>query len=301
MRCTPGDAKFWEVYDRLERGEEAPDTGSLAALIAKYRRSPEWAGLKDATRRDYNRYLDILDERLGRFPAQAITPAVALELRDSFAATPTTANHMVSILRTLYAYGVPRGYGKANPASDIRPLKTASAGTKAWPQWALDLAMGKARPEAAMFVTLGLYTGQRSADILAMTAGCIEGDFITVRQSKTGKPLAIPMHRDLKKVLKGRKGALIPGPDGAPLDGGRWRALWTREMAKAELGKIRKAGLTPHGLRHSAVARMREAGCAVEEIMAITGHSRQMVEHYARGADQKRMARRAIAKLEKSR
>jgi integrase len=70
-------------------------------------------------------------------------------------------------------------------------------------------------------------------------------------------------------------------------------------MAKA----IDAAGLSTecvlHGLRKSAAAALAEAGCSDREIMAITGHqSPRMVSHYTKSADQKRLARSAMAKRE---
>lgn len=41
-----------------------------------------------------------------------------------------------------------------------------------------------------------------------------------------------------------------------------------------------------------------EAGCTDAEVAAITGQSRQMVEHYARLVNQERLARTAILKWE---
>ena len=77
---------------------------------------------------------------------------------------------------------------------------------------------------------------------------------------------------------------------------------WTRWS----LGKdIREAvqdasfeGYSFHGLRKKAAANLAEQGCTEHEIMAITDHTTSaMVAHYTRGASQKRLAQRAIAKL----
>jgi hypothetical protein len=53
---------------------------------------------------------------------------------------------------------------------------------------------------------------------------------------------------------------------------------------------IREAGLVFHGLRRSAVVLLLEAGCTDAEVAAITGQSRQMIEHYARHVNQKKLA-----------
>jgi len=59
-------------------------------------------------------------------------------------------------------------------------------------------------------------------------------------------------------------------------------------------------GLVFHGLRKSAVVFLLEAGCTDAEVSAITGQSRQMVEHYAREVNQNKLAAAAVLKWEAS-
>lgn len=63
---------------------------------------------------------------------------------------------------------------------------------------------------------------------------------------------------------------------------------------------VREKGLVFHGLRKSAIVFLLEAGCTDAEVAAITGQSRQMVEHYARLVNQKKLAAVAINKWEAS-
>jgi len=58
------------------------------------------------------------------------------------------------------------------------------------------------------------------------------------------------------------------------------------------------AHYTWHGLRKNAVNALLEAGCSTAEVSAITGQSLQVVEHYARGRDERALARAAMAKWE---
>jgi integrase len=55
-----------------------------------------------------------------------------------------------------------------------------------------------------------------------------------------------------------------------------------------------------HGLRHTTATALAEAGASSHEIMAITGHqTEQMVKHYTKGVEQKKLAPSAIRKLER--
>ena len=55
-----------------------------------------------------------------------------------------------------------------------------------------------------------------------------------------------------------------------------------------------------HGLRKAAAAKLAELGCTAHEIMAITGHeSLKEVERYTKAAEQKRLAKSAMGKLQR--
>jgi integrase len=57
-----------------------------------------------------------------------------------------------------------------------------------------------------------------------------------------------------------------------------------------------------HGLRKAGSARLAELGASDREIMAITGHqTAKEVDRYTRGARQKELAGRAMAKWEQGR
>jgi integrase len=304
IHAAPGSAEFWTLYNELlSEKPGAVDPKSVSAMIKEFRKSPEWTRLKPATHRNYNIYLNVFDERLGERQADEITPKVILTLRDTFADRPVTANHIVTVIKTLYQFGIPREYATVNPAREIKSISVTSDGMQPWPSWALDMAMTKTRWEVATFVALGLYTGQRTADILAMKLSDIEDNLISVKQSKTGKRLQIRIHSKLRPfITQCRKRGiehLVSGRGGKPLDTNRWRAIWGRELEKKHLKRLADSGVAPHGLRKSAVVTLRELDVSIERIQAITGQSRQMVELYAKGVDQRKMADRGIRQWEK--
>lgn len=296
----PDTQAFWAFISRAK--SVAPPENTVAGMIAAYRKSHKYRKLRDVSRRDYDRYLDELERRLGDYHPRDITAPVVLAIQESMSDKPATANHMIAIVRTLFAWGVPNGWATTNPAREVDPIDTDSDGAEPWPMEMIKLGLGKCRWEARMFIALGYYTGQRTADILAMKLADIAGDAIRVRQSKTGKALTLPIHRDLRPFIEEAKErgsmVLVPGPENRQLTTNQWRAMWTREMAKEPQSAIRLAGLSPHGLRKSAVVALLEAGCTAKEVSSITGQSLTIVEHYAAGLDQARMARGAMAKFE---
>jgi integrase len=66
---------------------------------------------------------------------------------------------------------------------------------------------------------------------------------------------------------------------------------------------IEKAGLPEdcvlHGLRKTAARKLADAGATEEQIKSVTGHTTsRMVSHYTKGANQRKLAKAAILKLE---
>jgi hypothetical protein len=63
-------------------------------------------------------------------------------------------------------------------------------------------------------------------------------------------------------------------------------------------GRIRREGFTFHGLCASSVENLREAGC--DDAM-IESMSQAIIKPYSRFADQKKLAKAAILRLERTR
>ncbi len=102
---------------------------------------------------------------------------------------------------------------------------------------------------------------------------------------------------------------IVTNTRGLPWTGNGFRASWNGALEPPPqkhgvlprphpLWPIKRAGLVFHGLRKSAVATLLEAGCTTAEVQAITGQSMQMVEHYAKQVNQKKLAASAILKWE---
>jgi integrase len=160
---------------------------------------------------------------------------------------------------------------------------------------------------------LALYTGQRQGDVLAMTRAKVGNGLIEVKQEKTSRELVIPAHQKLLAVLATMKSSgvqILTNTRGLPWTQNGFRASWNGALEQPKqkydvlpnahpLGPIKRAGLVFHGLRKSAVVMLLEVGCTTAEVQAITGQSMQMVEHYAKQVNQKKLAASAILKWER--
>ena len=76
-----------------------------------------------------------------------------------------------------------------------------------------------------------------------------------------------------------------------------WKPDHLRHEIRRVLTAIGHPGYSRHGLRKNAVNNLLEAGCSEKQVGAVTGMSPQMIEHYSRRVDQKRLAEQANRKL----
>jgi hypothetical protein len=98
---TPS-AEWWDEYRRLGGvgdGEKAP--GTFAALIAAYKKSPEYQNLAESTKDDWARYFGRVEEKWGGLRVASVEPRHVLALRDSFAAAPASANQLLGALSSM--------------------------------------------------------------------------------------------------------------------------------------------------------------------------------------------------------
>ena len=194
----PADPEFW-VKLKAARGEN-PDAraGTFAALVREYRSSADWSRLLINTRHDCDIYLDRIEAAWGDLPVSGLTTLGIYKLRDQYAATPVAANHLVSVLRTLLGWGIPRGYSATNPALAVVSIDILDEeGARPWPEWAYRLTLARAPEHLLRAAILGRSTGQRRSDLVKMGRKNRRDDGLDIVISKLrGKRHFIPHRAD---------------------------------------------------------------------------------------------------------
>ncbi|MBB4286207.1 tyrosine-type recombinase/integrase [Roseospira goensis] len=267
----PGSAEFMAAYAAAEGQMAPPPTpGTLGSLIEAYRASPEYAALAVETRRDYARVLDWLGK--GRdTPLPAVTPRLVFALRDKAFEQHKRrfANYLVQVLSLLFNWGKPRGFVATNPAEGVAKIKKPRGEKKAnrpwqWEELAAVLEATASHPGIRAAVALAAFTGLRQADCLSLPwSACADGR-VSVRSHKTGMSIRVPMHSMLAEVLTAtprRSPIVVTGQGGAPYTGSGFRAELRKIMKRLEGAGQVQAGLTFHGLRHTAGTMLADAGC----------------------------------------
>jgi integrase len=283
---------------RAPVGASRSPPGSVSAAIAGYYATTEFSNLAAATQHDRR---DIL-ERFRRANGQLRIAELARKHVDGFiakkAATPGAARNLLSALRAVCKFAVTAGLRGDDPTVGVkRPKLKRDGGHYPWTEE--DIAKFEARFPIGTRERLALallLTGQRRADIVRMGAQHVRDGFITVRQSKTGKPVEVPLSisAGLAEILPRNNLTFLVTQYGKPYT----PAGFTNWFKNA----VRRAGLpataSVHGLRYATALRMAEAGCTAHEIMAITGHaSLREAERYTRKANQKKLATSAAEKV----
>src|SRR5215831_10944016 len=299
----PWSPSFMAAYEAAMRGPRTAigagrvKPGSVAAVIAEYFDSQTFFTSKSAgTQRMRRGILERFRAAYGERPF-ALLPAEWIEaLLD--AKPPHAARSWLMTLRSLCQFAVARRYLRADPTANIKLRKIEGDGFHTWTedeitQFEAHHHIGT-KPRLAL--ALLLYTGERRSDVVKMGRQHIKDGVLTVKQQKTGKALAIPVHPDLQVVLDATPSehlTFLVTATGKPYGGNHFSETFREWCDAAGLPKRCK----PHGLRKAACRRLAEAGCSANEIMAISGHAtmKELIR-YTKAADRARLARNALAK-----
>jgi integrase len=260
--------------------------GSLAWAIEKFLASPLYSKRAETTKRNYRRVLDQLREKYGTGLLRDLKPRHIRMMRNEIATTSTTAADVaMGLISALWNFATEQlGLElDADPTHGVPRVHEVQHEYEPWPQELIDRFLREARPSLRWAVKLALYTGQRRSDLAKMKWSDFDGEFIGVRQQKTGEVLSIPCHPELRAELENMPrvaDTILVGERGGPLTGSSLSVMVMRS-----------------GLRKNAAVELVNCGCKDAEVMAITGHrTTAMVSHYSKRRDQKLLARSAMDK-----
>jgi integrase len=245
--------------------------------------SPEWRRLAVRTREDYRRYLLELRKTFGPHPLDALTPRVVhafkRKLSDPVTGLLSRSNlYRIKVLQALLAYAVSIGELATNPAARMRLIGIPPRRAYWTDAHVEQFLAANPPPSIRLALMLGLWTGQRQADILHLRWSDITDGWITLERRKGRRPgrpakrVTIPIGEALRAELARAEHVapevLIAESTGRPYLVDFFQRAWRAATIRAGLD-----GLQFLDLRRSAVVRLATAGCSVGEIASFTGHS----------------------------
>lgn len=320
-----GTEAFREEYRRfnspeaiLEAREEAHAAntvpGSIGDLLRRYLAVPERLGPSETTQTKVRQILErfaqgredrpvkgLRFEHIDAIIAKARIKTVDDKGRQSGGIE--AARKLRKELRRFFAFARKLGWITTNPVEDSQPVKVSpgerSTGYYTWSED--DINAFRARwalgTKQRLAMELMLWTDQRKVDAIHLGRQHVRNGMFSIRQSKTGKLLTLPIAPPLATAI-----AAMPATDamcflltewGKPFSvkgfGG-----WFRDQCDA-------AGLpqcTAHGLRKATMRRMAELEMPNKTMKSVSGHSKdEEVARYTEAANQKRLAESAIKQL----
>lgn len=318
-RGDGGPAAFWAAVDAAaaqDRADDGQTRKTFDALIEAYRGHPSYGKLADLTKRDYDRHLKAIAEVWGSEPVAALTAVDAQEAIDLRSATPSGARYFRAVLSKLLSFGAARGYCTTNVARVTEKVEHEVEPHKPWSDRAFEAFFEHARPGLHLPVYSALYTGQRSVDVVPMVRPAPGANAIELIARKTGAEVFVPIHSEYREILTRTHidhPALHLREDGQAWTLAAYRTAWQRELTSktskgapaqvsrekaAAMKTLRDGAFVFHGLRKNAVNMLLEAGNTEAEVSAIVEMSEQMVRHYSRDVNKRRLAINGMRKLE---
>jgi integrase len=281
--------------------------GSFAQVIRAYLASPKYDALAKSTRVSYGYLLGLAErpDTLGAYPVDVIRPALVQAFLDGLADRPAQQKNAQTALKAVEKWALVRDL-LAHP---ITMGTEAPGGTGAYEPWTdeqVELAERCCRPHLARVIILASNTGQRGSDLVKMRWSDIEEyegrPGINVTQKKTGLAIWIPFTQELIKAVAAwerRPTFILLKEDGLPFTRAQLSDQWLRERdTRPALAPLKEAGLVLHGLRATAVVRLRRAGATTGQIAGMVGMSEPMVNRYCRKSVQRENALAAVHYLD---
>lgn len=296
------------AFDSWMKGESREATeGTVSWLFAWYRKQERFTSKSAKTRKDYHGIMDRIEAEtmkvgtFGQRRAGAIDAAAADKLYDRFSKKGTRiGSYAMQVCRLVWSQAVRyhRVTGVTeNPFKGMRITSKAVKGNRETTRPEYDLYRETARKlgyqSMATAAALSFELCQRVWDVFGFVdpdgrkkrgfvwSDYAAGESITFKQSKTGKPMKLPLYEivDRKKVplypeleeelqRTPRTALLIVVEERSGLP------YTTRRMSTVHRAICEEAGLpkemTFTGFRHGGATELGDAG--VEDIRAITGH-----------------------------
>jgi integrase len=269
---------YAEAANETER--DKPDAGSLAALVAAYRASPEYRLIPAAsTRGNYGRYLDMIVAEHGKRSVTGVTVARIYDMRDKYQDKPGKANNWLTVFKALMSFAAKKGWRRDNPALGITALPIGEH--EPWPAEVLEAALDKASAMTRLAIITGLCSGARIGDCVRMQHGWHDGAMMQFTTEKRKVDVAVPMHplwlAEIAKVPR-KAVTILYDRSGKPFASRRTLGERIRDLMKA----IGHEGYSFHGLRKNAACYLAELGLSDTEIGAICGMTPETVRHYTK-------------------
>lgn len=283
-----GSVKEYRYPPKAERERRAAEEKAIHMLALSYYASPEFKGLSPRWQEATRHYVALIEDEIGWMTLPDLNDRSARDefyaLRDAHADRPSKADKIMSVLRRLLSWGYERGRVEINHAIKI-PHLVSSVGNRSDFVWTAEWEaafLAVAKPEMANLFRLALFTGLRQSDLCALKWANFDGQWLTVKPSKTQHSTGVsvffpvfalpPFAELLADLPRASEYVLTTDHYAQPWSPENLKRRWRQTMATAG-SDLSSSGLRFHDIRGTTVTRLFDAGCSDAEVAAISGHA----------------------------
>ncbi len=296
LKGKPGTPEFMASYNEAVANRTAPAGDTFHAAIVSYRNSQAYKALAPSTRKQWSRWLDLIDTYFGTLrQAQFGRPdrirPIIRKWRATYADRPRAADYGMQVLSRVCSHMVdPMAVIASNPCEGIKRIYATDRSDIIWTDD--DLARVKAAKSATEELgwafDLAAHTGLRLGDLVRLSWSHIGPNAIVIpasksrRSGKRPKSAIIPLYADLRAIL-----ARIPKRATTVLTSSRKRS-WTvngigTSIQNAKIdSKLDEADLHFHDLRGTAATKFYIGGLSIRVIAEILAWDEETVEKIIR-------------------
>ena len=291
--------EFLRAYTAAQQGAEPVSrgnakAGTIAALVASYKRSPTWCSLRGSTQQVRARILDKIMVKGGGAMVAGLHPK---HIRNDISeCLPHAANTRLKVWRTLLEHAVDIGLIERNPARDVRKVDAPTKGHHCWTdeEIALFRAQHPSGTKARLAFELLLWSGARRGDAVLLGRQHISGGSMAYVSRKTGVDVCIPVLADFQAELDQipqTQMLFLVTFNGKPHSDKAFGAWFGKHCNTAGL----PSGCRAHGLRKARARIMAEDGKTAHQIAAWGGwKTLGEVAHYTEAANRRKLTHDGI-------
>lgn len=281
----PQQAEFWAAARAAAGNTEAVGGNTFQAAADAYMSAPRFQQLGKGTKEIYVRELRYACNMWGKLPIAGLQPKHVYQVMERLIETPGKANNFLGTLRAFSKWARLNDWTTASFVEGVEAAPK-DGGHEPWTDAQIAAAKAHLTGAVRRGFFLELYTGQRGSDVVRIGPTFIDDDGFTLGQTKTGVRVWCPIVPELAEEMatwERRPGPYLLQESGRPYT--RQRLSIHFRLQTENIPELAEA--TMHGLRATAVVRLRREGLTTTQIQDIVGMSLPMIERYCRFADKK--------------
>jgi len=287
---VPGSSEFMAAYNEAIAERAVPEKGRFRTAIASYKASDAYKALCPSTKKQWSRWLDIIDAHFGELKiaqfarTTAIRPII-LKWRSTYADRPRAADYGMQVLSRVISHLVQSGELAENPLTGVQRIYSVDRSEIIWTDDNLATIKAASSDELGFAFDLAAHTGLRLGDLVHLSWSNIREHEIVISTGKgrrKKRQAFIPLYDELIQLL-----ARIPKRATTVLTSTRKRPRTADGLGTSIHDAKVAAGMSEldlhfHDLRGTAATKFYLAGLDDRVIAEILGWEEDAVRHIIR-------------------